>query len=147
MDMLLHRIARKSEYTIGRLYINGAYVCDTLEDYDRLYYGKKKVKGKTAIPCGKYEVILNNYSPRFGAKEPYKSVCGGCVPLIANVPDFSGVRIHIGNTAGDTDGCPLVGKNKVVGRVIDSKATFVSLMNKYLTPARKRKEKVYITIK
>lgn len=147
MDMLLHRYARKSEYTIGRLYINGSYVCDTLEDYDRLYYGKKKVKGKTAIPCGRYEVILNNYSPRFGAKEPYKSVCGGCVPLINNVPDFSGVRIHIGNTAGDTDGCPLVGKNKVVGKVLESKATFVALMNKYLTPARMRKEKVYITIK
>ena len=147
MEILLHRIARKMDYTIGRLYVNGAYVCDTLEDCDRLYYGKKKVKGKTAIPCGRYEVIMNNYSPRFGAKEPYRSVCGGCVPLIANVPDFSGVRIHIGNTAADTDGCPLVGKNKLVGKVLESKATFVALMTKYLNPARKRKERVSITIK
>ena len=136
MEILLHRIARKMDYTIGRLYVNGAYVCDTLEDCDRLYYGKKKVKGKTAIPCGRYEVIMNNYSPRFGAKEPYRSV-----------PDFSGVRIHVGNTAADTDGCPLVGKNKLVGKVLESKATFVALMTKYLNPARKRKERVFIVIK
>ena len=69
------------------------------------------------------------------------------MPLISNIPNFSGVRIHIGNTENDTDGCPLVGRNTVVGRVTDSKATFTMLMNKYLTPARNRKEKVYITIK
>ena len=147
MELLLKRIARKPTYTIGRLYINNAYVCDVLEDYDRIYFGGSKVAGKTAIPCGRYQVVLNNYSPRFGNKEPYKSLCGGCVPLIANVPNFSGVRIHIGNSESDTDGCPLVGKNTIVGRVTDSKATFTMLMNKYLTPARKRNEKVFITIK
>lgn len=94
MEILLKRIARKERYTIGHLYINGKRFCDTLEDHDRLYYGKPKVKGETAIPCGRYEVLLNVYSPRFGAKEPYKSLCGGCVPLINNVPDFNGVRIH-----------------------------------------------------
>ena len=147
MELLLKRIARKPTYTIGRLYINGVYFCDTLEDYDRIYFGGSKVSGKTAIPCGRYEVVLNNYSPKFGNREPYKSLCGGCVPLIVNVPNFSGVRIHIGNSENDTDGCPLVGRNTVVGRVTDSKAAFTMLMNKYLTPARKRSEKVFITIK
>ena len=147
MELTLKRIARKNDYTIGHLYVDGIFFCDTLEDYDRLYFGGIKEAGKTAIPCGRYQVILNNYSPRFGAKEPYKSLCGGCVPLIANVPRFSGVRIHIGNSASETDGCVLVGKNTVVGRVLESRSTFTTLMNKYLTPARKRKENVYITIK
>lgn len=147
MELLLKRIARKPTYTIGKLYVNGVYFCDTLEDYDRIYFGGSKVAGKTAIPCGKYQVVLNNYSPRFGMKEPYKTVCGGCVPLINNVPNFAGVRIHIGNTEGDTDGCLLVGKNTVKGKVTESRNTFISLMEKHLTPARKRNEKVYITIK
>lgn len=100
MELLLKRIARKPTYTIGRLYVDNAYVCDVLEDYDRIYFGGSKVAGKTAIPCGRYQVVLNNYSPKFGNKEPYKSLCGGCVPLIANIPNFSGVRIHCGNYAG-----------------------------------------------
>lgn len=100
MELVLKRIARKPTYTIGRLYIDNIYVCDVLEDYDRIYFGGSKVAGKTAIPCGRYQVLLNNYSQRFGAKEPYKTVCKGCVPLINNVPNFKGVRIHIGNRAG-----------------------------------------------
>lgn len=151
MELILERKYRKPTYTIGKLYVvlDGVKqaISDTLEDYDRIYFGGSKVAGKTAIPCGRYEVLLNNYSPKFGNREPYKSLCGGCVPLISNIPNFSGVRIHIGNTENDTDGCPLVGRNTVVGKVTDSKATFTMLMNKYLTPARNRKEKVYITIK
>ena len=144
MELLLKRVARKPAYTIGKLSINGVYFCDTCEDRDRLYFGEKKVQSETAVPCGRYEVLLNNYSPRFGAKEPYKSVCNGCVPLINNVPQFSGVRIHVGNTAANTEGCVLVGINKEVGKVLDSRNTFIRLMNRYLTPARQRKEKVYI---
>ena len=151
MELILERKYRKPTYTIGKLYVvsNGVkqVISDTLEDYDRIYFGGSKVAGKTAIPCGRYEVVLNNYSPKFGNKEPYKTLCGGCVPLIANVPNFSGVRIHIGNSEHDTDGCPLVGRNTVVGRITDSKDTFVMLMDKYLNPAKKRKEKVFITVK
>lgn len=100
MELLLKRIARKPTYTIGRLYVNNTYLCDTLEDYDRIFFGGSKVPGKTAIPSGRYEVVLNSYSPKFGSREPYRSLCGGCVPLIADVPNFSGVRIHCGNYAG-----------------------------------------------
>lgn len=146
MELRLHRIARKREYTIGRLYADSIYVCDTLEDRDRLYFGQSKIKGQTAIPCGRYEVLLNNYSPRFGMKEPYKSLANGCVPLIKDVPGFSGVRIHIGNTPADTDGCPLVGRNTVVGKVMESRATYIRLWKEWLAPARARGEKVWITV-
>ena len=86
MELELKRIAHKQDYTIGRLYVNGQRFCDTLEDYDRLYFGGVKVKGQTAIPAGRYEVLLNSYSPRFGQKEPYRSLSRGCVPLINGVP-------------------------------------------------------------
>ena len=82
MELLLRRIARKKTYTIGKLYVDGKYVCDTLEDYDRLYFGLPKVKHETAIPCGRYEVVQNIYSQRFGYKVPYKDVCKGYVPKL-----------------------------------------------------------------
>lgn len=146
MELRLHRIARKRDYTIGRLYVNGRYFCDTLEDYDRLYFGGIKVAGRTAIPMGRYLVSLTSYSPKFGPKEPYKSLSNGCVPLICDVPAFSGVRIHIGNDASQTDGCPLVGENKAVGKVLNSTATYKRLWTEHLGPCRKRNEKCYITI-
>ena len=146
MELRLTRIARKAGYTIGRLYADGIYVCDTLEDRDRLHFGEKKVKGQTAIPAGRYAVVLNSYSPRFGQKEPYRSLAKGCVPLLTGVPGFTGVRIHVGNSATDTEGCVLVGRNTVVGRVMDSRATYVELWKKWLAPSRARKENVYILI-
>ena len=146
MELELKRIAHKQDYTIGRLYVNGQRFCDTLEDYDRLYFGGVKVKGQTAIPAGRYEVLLNSYSPRFGQKEPYKSLSRGCVPLINGVPGFSGVRIHIGNTASDTDGCILVGENKQVGKVLNSRETYIRLWREVLEPCRRRKEHIFITL-
>lgn len=146
MELKIRRIARKSTYTIGRLTADGIYVCDTLEDRDRLHFGERKVAGKTAIPAGRYEVDLRNYSPRFGSKEPYKSLSNGCVPLVKNVPQFTGVRIHIGNSADDTEGCVLVGRNTTVGRVLESRATYTMLWRRYLAPARKRGEGVWLTV-
>lgn len=103
--MNLKRIYKGTEYTIGRLYIDGKYFCDTLEDPVR----KVKIKGKTAIPAGTYEVIVNR-SPRFKR----------LLPRLLNVPNFEGVLIHRGNTAEDTAGCILVGENKIKGKVINS---------------------------
>lgn len=146
MHIEIRRIARRNKYTIGQLFINFKYVCDTLENPDRLYLGLPKVKGNTAIPTGRYEVVLNNYSPKFGKKEPYKSLSNGCVPLIKNVPDFAGVRIHIGNTAEDTDGCPLVGRNTVVGKLTDSKKTYIDIWNRYWQKAKESGERIYLNI-
>ena len=150
MEIKLHRIYRGSKYTIGKLYVvdrdKEIFVSDTIEDADRLYYGKPKIKGETAIPCGRYEVVQNVFSNRFGNRTFYKNLCGGYVPRLLNVPQFDGVLIHCGNSASDTEGCILVGLNKVVGNVVDSQKTFSKLMKDYLLPAKRKGEKVYITI-
>lgn len=137
MDLLLKRIARRDTYTIGKLYIDGVYFCDTIEDCDRgldqslpvSVNKKKKVYGKTAIPTGRYQVTLSMQSPRFSKKKQY-DFCKGYLPRLINVPAFEGVLIHIGNTAADSEGCILVGKNKVVGKVLESTATFHALYEK-----------------
>lgn len=103
----IKRTFKGAEYTIGKLYIDGAYFCDTLEDTVRT---GEKIAGKTAIPAGTYKVKMT-WSPRF---KRY-------LPEILNVPNFTGVRIHAGNSALDTAGCVLLGLNKVKARVVCSK--------------------------
>lgn len=140
MDLILKRIAYKPTYTIGRFYINGKYFCDTIEDKDRNLtsnmtledISKIKVKGQTAIPKGTYKVNIT-YSPRFKKD----------MPLIENVIGFDGIRIHSGNTAEDTEGCIIVGENKVVGKVINSKETY----NKLFSILLQDKNNLRITVK
>ena len=115
MKIKLKRTFKGAEYTIGKLYLNDEYFCDTLEDVVRPE--GRKVAGKTAIPTGEYKVVLTE-SKRFKK----------LLPLLINVPNFTGVRIHSGNTHHDTEGCILVGENKVKGRVINSRATMNRLM-------------------
>lgn len=119
MKLTLKRIALRSTYTIGRLYVDGNYFCDTLEDTIRdlnkngkFDNGEKKIKRKTAIPYGTYEIKWT-YSPRF---KKY-------TPQLMNVPSFEGIRIHSGNSNTDTEGCLLLGENKKVGMVLNSRAT------------------------
>ena len=119
MKLTLKRIALRSTYTIGRLYVDGNYFCDTLEDTVRdlnkngkFDNGEKKVYAKTAIPYGTYEIKWT-YSPRF---KKY-------TPQLMNVPSFEGIRIHSGNSSTDTEGCLLLGENKKVGMVLNSRAT------------------------
>lgn len=144
-EIKVKRIARRETYTIGKMYVEGALFCNTLEDRDRFHFGEKKVKGQTAIPAGRYEVDLNTVSPRFGGNAFYRETVGGRLPRLKNVPQFEGVLIHCGNTAKDTDGCILVGENKVVGQVINSRATFRRLAP-FFNAARKNGDRVFITI-
>ena len=139
MKLLLKRIAKKPTYSIGKLYIDGQYFCDTIEDTDRKLtqnmsiqqIQKIKISNKTAIPTGTYKITLNQVSPRFGGKDFYKKYAdGGKLPRLQNVPGFEGVLIHVGNTAEDSSGCILVGKNKEIGKVLDSKNTFINLYRK-----------------
>ena len=150
MEIKLYRKYRGSKYTIGKLYVvsrgKEIFISDTIEDVDRLHFGKPKMKGETAIPCGRYEITQNVVSSRFGNKTFYKNLCNGYLPRLLNVPQFEGVLIHCGNTSADTEGCILVGLNKVVGKVVDSQKTFTKLMRDYLLPAKRKGEKVYITI-
>jgi len=141
MELKLERIARKSTYTIGKMYINGEYFCDTIEDVDR---GLKqtddlnkissvKVKGQTAIPTGEY-IVTKTFSTRF-KRNMY---------LLNNVPGFEGIRIHSGNTEKDTEGCLILGKNKAVGKVLESRDTvnaFEKILDKVLS-----KEQICIVV-
>ena len=138
MKLTLKRIAKKKTYTIGKLYIDDVYFCDTIEDVDRgLYQGqnlelikKIKIPNKTAIPRGTYKITLNVVSPKYSKKKIYQEICNGRVPRLLNVPGYEGVLIHIGNTAEDSSGCILVGENKQVGKVLNSTETFRKLYNK-----------------
>ena len=127
MRLTLVRRWNKKDYCIGDLYINGKWFCNVLEDRDRGLDDSMsedeikqiKIKGETAIPTGIYTVLLT-YSPK------YKKV----MPLINNVKGYSGIRIHSGNSSKDTEGCLLVGKNTVVGRLTDSRNTFNALFKR-----------------
>lgn len=133
MDIEIKRIYKGAEYTVGRLSIDGQYFCDTLEDTVRA--PGVKVRGKTAVPAGRYRVVLTE-SPRF------KRI----LPLLVDVPNFEGVRIHPGNTAKDTEGCLLVGFNQVKGKVVASRATFQKLFEK-LWAADQAGEEIWTEIK
>lgn len=135
MEILVKRIAKLPTYTIGKMYIDGNYVCDTLEDTDRGLtqhmplneIQAKKVYGKTAIPAGTYQISLDAVSAKFKDRvwaKPYN----GKLPRLLDVPGYEGVLIHVGNKAEDTLGCILVGENKVKGQVINSTNTFHKIM-------------------
>ncbi len=159
MELILERIAKRKTYTIGRLGLTpdpspiergdskaspmgggleGAplYFCDTLEPTWRDYKnGGHKIKGCSAIPEGRYAVVIS-YSPKF---EQW-------LPILLGVPNFSGIRIHAGNCSEDTEGCILVGKNKIVGQLVDSRI-WLHRLKKKIVEAKDRGEAVWITIK
>lgn len=138
MEILVKRLFKKSDYTIGKMYIDGVYFCDTVEDTDRglsqnmknSTIEAKKMYSKTAIPTGRYRVVLS-YSNKFKKT----------LPLLKDVIGFGCIRIHSGNTADDSFGCIIVGENKIKGGVINSRATMERLMAKL-----KGQTEIYITI-
>lgn len=142
MLITLDRAWKRKGYTISRLYINGELFCNALEDESRglrqdMDLGTikaKKIAGETAIPSGSYMVTLT-YSPRFRKM----------LPLLNDVPGFSGVRIHSGNTAKDTEGCILVGQNLEKGKVLNSRIWYDKLLAK-MNAAWAKKEHVVIDI-
>ena len=138
MKLTLKRIALRPTYTIGKLYIDDVYFCDTIEDTVRdinkngkFDNGEKKIHSKTAIPYGIYEIKWT-YSPRF---KKY-------TPQLMNVPSFEGIRIHAGNTSADTEGCLILGENKQVGKVLNSRAT----INKFYPIIKEACSKGTVTI-
>lgn len=149
MKLVLKRIAKKTTYTIGKLYINDVYFCDTLEDTDRGLSSSmsldaikaKKEAANTAIPTGTYKVSMNVVSNKYSNSPFYKKLCSSKVPKLLNVPGFDGILIHTGNDNTDTEGCILVGENKQAGKVLNSKVTFEKLYKELL------KDKENITIK
>lgn len=118
INLILERFYLGSEYTIGKLFVDGLLFCDTLEDVvrdlnkdgDLHNPGEGKIPKHTAIPFGRYRVILTR-SPKFRRE----------LPEILKVQDFTSVRIHAGNSADDTEGCILVGENKIKGHLVRSR--------------------------
>ena len=150
MELILTRIAKKKDYTIGRLYIKGSSgnqtpppseglgeaFCDTLEPTWRDYaHGGRKIKGRSAIPEGRYAVVIS-WSPKMKK----------WLPILLGVPMFSGIRIHAGNTAKDTEGCILVGQNLKRGMVLNSN-TWLHRLKQKIVEAKDRGEAVWITIR
>ena len=152
MELILERIAKRKTYTIGKLFIRRQvmdeylpgtaddYFCDTLEPTWRDYeHGAYKVKGRSAIPEGRYAVVIS-YSPKFKA----------WLPILLGGPEFNrkwqGIRIHAGNCSEDTEGCILVGKNREVGKVLDSRIWLHRLKQK-IVEAKGRGEAVWLTVK
>ena len=159
MELVLTRIAKRRNYTIGRLaiikeeneeyrtYTHEEYFCDTLEPIvlelktnvskDAVLRSPAKAQSLKpfAIPEGRYAVVIS-YSQKFRE----------WLPILLGVPAFSGIRIHAGNTAKDTQGCILVGRNQIVGKVLESRKWLYELKQK-IVKAKDKGEPVWITIK
>ena len=139
MEMILTRIAKRKDYTIGRLSVDGTFFCNTLEPTWRDYeHGAYKIKGRSAIPEGRYAVVIS-YSPKLKQ----------WLPLLLGGPEFNkrwqGIRIHAGNSAKDTAGCILVGENRKEGQVLDSRL-WLHRLKRRITEAKARDEAVWLTI-
>jgi len=153
MELLLKRTYNNDKYCIGHLYVDGMYLSDTLEDTSRGLNSKmplkeilkRKIKGLTAIPTGVYGVLMNVISPKYSKKKFFLNLCKGRMPRLSNVPGYEGVLIHTGNSAKDTDGCILVGYNKVKGGLVNSTEAFIKLYG-MLKKAHDNHEGIYIRI-
>lgn len=152
MILRLKRFAKRDGYTIGRLYAEDRYICDTVEDTDRGLYSilplkeieRLKVYGQTAIPTGCYKIVPH-YSPKFKDRV-YGQKYGGYFPMLEGVKGFEGVLIHPGNSADDSLGCIIPGENKVKGGVINSRNTYYRLMDDFIRPSWASGKPVYIRI-
>jgi len=141
MKLLLVRVFYGKTYTIGRLYIDGVYFCDTIEDVNRdlnkngqFDNGEQKVQDKTCIPFGTYKVIAN-WSNRFKRR----------LPRILDVPSFDGILIHNGVNETSSSGCIIVGKNTVKGKVTDSRK-YMNWLTAFLLSAQEKGETSTIEI-
>lgn len=138
MNIVVERLQRDTDVTIGSMTVDGEWQCWTLEDTVREVPGQPvqqwKVYGQTAIPAGRYQVDLT-LSARF------KRV----LPLLLGVPGFSGVRIHAGNTAADTEGCILVGEDRLPKSVGRSQRAMAALMVK-MSEAKRKGEAIWLEV-
>lgn len=140
MELVLQRNPSLREATIGRLSLDGDHLCYTLEDVVREVPGEPvetwKVRGKTAIPAGRYRVIVT-MSPRFGR----------ALPLLCAVPGFDGVRIHPGNTAADTEGCILVGVNVAGEAVVESRKAYANVFGRISAALEQADGEVWLDVR
>lgn len=153
MKIRIDRKWKKDTYTISNLYIDGVKFCNVIEDKDRGLKSsmtiseitKKKVKSKTAIPTGTYNISIDVVSPKYSKKSTWSKYNNAKMPRLLNVPGFDGILMHPGNTAEDTDGCLIPGKNDKVGQVSNSTYWFKLIYEK-MKEAKKKGESITIEI-
>lgn len=141
MKLELKRIALKPNYTIGKLFINGTYYCDTIEDKvidlnknGKFDDGLSKVMHQTAIPYGTFKVVVN-HSPKFNRE----------LPRLLDVPYFEGILIHNGSDQNSSSGCIIIGENKTVGKVTNS-TFYMNNLTARIKDAQNKGETTTITI-
>lgn len=156
MEILVYRKWPKAGYTIGRLFIDGQLMSNTLEDEDRglsdamdeRIVRNRKIYGKTAIPRGRYTIDMDTVSPKFSKKKFYMDVCQGKVPRIKNVKGFEGILLHVADGPKGADlleGCIGVGLNRVKGQLCEGKDVFTKIY-RLMKEAHDRGETIYITV-
>lgn len=153
MEVLVYRKYKKPDYTVGRMSIDGTFICNTMEDVDRglddgmqdWMIKNKKIPNVTAIPTGRYKIDMDTVSPKFSKYPFYMEVCQGKLPRIKNVRGFDGILIHCGVDHSNSSGCILVGMNTIKGKLTDSKETFKKVYT-LMKEAHDNGETIYITI-
>jgi hypothetical protein len=146
MELVLIRKIFKEKYTIGKLYSDQKFICDTFEDTVRELHdinhdgdfddtGEGKIYGKTAIPCGRYKILITN-SVKLKRR----------LPILLKVPGFEGIRIHGGKNETWTEGCILVGENTIKGQLVNY-GYWETHLRDLLQAEVDKGEKNYITIK
>lgn len=153
MEVLVYRKYKKPDYTVGRMSIDGTFICNTMEDVDRglddgmqdWIIRNKKIPNVTAIPTGRYKIDMDTVSSKFSKYPFYMEVCQGKLPRIKNVRGFDGILIHCGVDHSNSSGCILVGMNTKVGKLTNSKETFKKIYA-LMKEAHDKGETIYITI-
>ena len=154
MKVELVRIYNCPSYCIGKLYINGVYQNDTLEDTDRglddsmpvAEILKRKVKNMTAIPTGTYKITMEIQSPKFSQYPFYKKLCKGYLPRVLEVKGFDGILFHCGVKASNSSGCILQGLNTIKGKLTNSQEVFTKLMKRHFIPAKMLDEEIVFKV-
>lgn len=142
LNLYVHRAWCKPNYTIGRFYLDGKLICNTLEDTCR--DGGVKIPKETCIPTNGCKINGKTAPLRYPVLMTYSPKYGRIMPLIDRVPDFQGIRIHSGNDNTHTEGCLLLGENTQVGKVLNSKY-WVEIVTNEIKKAIAEGKKVYIT--
>ena len=153
MLITVERKWKKTDYTVGRIYVNGICFCNSLEDTDRglddnmpdWMIRNKKIPTRTAIPTGRYRVNMDTVSPKFSKYPFYMEVCQGKLPRLEKVKGFDGILIHCGTDHTMTAGCVLCGFNTIKGKLTQGKEAFRELYGQMIA-AHRRGEEIWIEI-
>ena len=141
MKLTIKRTITRNNYTLGKLYVDGVYFCDTLEDRDRGLTQNMsveqiksiKVPGETAIPKGTYKVTLDVVSPKFSKYPFYMQTCEGKLPRLIDVKGYEGVLIHVADGPKKDSllqGCIGIGNLSAEEYLMNGKKVFIELYNK-----------------